>query len=61
MKQKTLKVKKITIANLGENIMTKVVAGGPILSSNPKKCETLVPLCVETAVDCNQSGTPCLP
>ncbi len=54
---KKLQLSKVTITNLED-----ITGGAPFFSKNPKKCETLVPLCIEdTIVDCNQSGTPCLP
>lgn len=58
--KKVLRLTKVTIANLEENSMEDVKAGGPIFSSNPKKCETLVPLCVDTVLDCNQTGVTCI-
>lgn len=62
MTKKTLEFAKITVANLDENVMKQSLGGTPLISRNPKKCETLIPLCVEeTIVDCSPSGTPCLP
>lgn len=61
MKKKTLKLTKTTISNLDEMVMKSANGGAPLISRNPKKCVTLIPLCIETEIDCNQSGIPCVP
>lgn len=58
---KTLKLTKTTIANLEKQTLKEAQGGDPIFSRNPKKCDTLVPLCIETQEFCNQTGVACLP
>ena len=51
MKRKSLELKKETIARLDENAINEVKGGKPF-SRKPTQCETYVPLCVETLLDC---------
>lgn len=64
MKTKTFDRKvfltKTTVSNLSINAMEAIQGGDPILTKNPKKCETLDVACQETnPLVCHQTGVTC--